>query len=234
MTAVRTSSEPSLTSGARAIFERMAQYRDELEAARHRVDTLKAQLDERDASLRARDAELTEQRAENERLRKGGAPPARARSTLMVVALVLVTVIGAIGYVYGDAMSRRAALEAEIARERAAAARERDEGLAAQARAEEAARAEQAARAAASAPETPPPPAAPPYEPSGTATLNLNSIPVSNVVIDGRPFGRTPQVGVAVTAGTHEVTFLHPELGKKSVVVEVKAGETRTAAVKLK
>ena len=234
MTAVRTSSEPSLTSGARAIFERMAQYRDELEAARHRVDTLKAQLDERDASLRARDAELTEQRAENERLRKGGAPPARPRSTLMVVALVLVTVIGAIGYVYGDAMSRRAARAAARAGARAAAARERDEGLAAQARAEEAARAEQAARAAASAPETPPPPAAPPYEPSGTATLNLNSIPVSNVVIDGRPFGRTPQVGVAVTAGTHEVTFLHPELGKKSVVVEVKAGETRTAAVKLK
>ena len=131
-------------------------------------------------------------------------------------------------------MRRRAGLAAARARARAAAARERDEGLAAQARAEEAARAEQAARAAASAPETPPPPAAPPYEPSGTATLNLNSIPVSNVVIDGRPFGRTPQVGVAVTAGTHEVTFLHPELGKKSVVVEVKAGETRTAAVKLK
>ena len=35
-------------------------------------------------------------------------------------------------------------------------------------------------------------------------------------------------------AGSHTVVFIHPELGKKSVTVVVKAGETKTAAVKFK
>jgi serine/threonine-protein kinase len=69
---------------------------------------------------------------------------------------------------------------------------------------------------------------------SGTGTLNMNSIPVSKVVLDGRPMGSTPKVGQSVPAGSHTVTFIHPELGKKSVTVMVKAGETKTAAVKFK
>ncbi|MGK3962394.1 PEGA domain-containing protein [Sorangium sp. So ce118] len=67
---------------------------------------------------------------------------------------------------------------------------------------------------------------------AGAATLNINSIPVSKVVLDGRPLGSTPKVGVSVPAGSHTVTFIHPDLGKKSVTVSVKAGETKTAAVK--
>jgi serine/threonine-protein kinase len=67
---------------------------------------------------------------------------------------------------------------------------------------------------------------------TGTGTLNINSIPVSKVVLDGRPVGSTPKVGVSVPAGTHTVVFIHPEKGKKSVSVTVKAGETKTAAVK--
>jgi serine/threonine-protein kinase len=69
---------------------------------------------------------------------------------------------------------------------------------------------------------------------SGTATLNLNSIPVSKVVLDGKPLGSTPKVGVSVPAGSHSVRFIHPDLGTKSVSVTVKAGETKTAAVKFK
>jgi serine/threonine-protein kinase len=68
----------------------------------------------------------------------------------------------------------------------------------------------------------------------GSGTLNINSIPVSKVVLDGRPLGSTPKVGVSVPAGNHTVTFIHPELGKKSVTVAVKPGETKTAAVKFK
>nr|WP_275939316.1 protein kinase [Polyangium spumosum] len=68
----------------------------------------------------------------------------------------------------------------------------------------------------------------------GTGTLNINSIPVSKVVLDGRPLGNTPRVGVSVPAGTHSVTFVHPERGKQTVTVTVKAGETKTAAVKFK
>jgi hypothetical protein len=69
---------------------------------------------------------------------------------------------------------------------------------------------------------------------SGTGSLNINSIPVSKVVLDGKPLGSTPKVGVSVPAGSHTVTFIHPDLGKKSVTVQVKAGETKTAAVKFK
>ncbi|EYF03686.1 PEGA domain-containing protein [Chondromyces apiculatus] len=69
---------------------------------------------------------------------------------------------------------------------------------------------------------------------SGQGTLNINSIPVSKVVLDGRPLGSTPKVGVSVSAGSHTVIFIHPELGKKSVTVSVKGGETKTAAVKFK
>jgi len=65
-----------------------------------------------------------------------------------------------------------------------------------------------------------------------TATLNINSIPVSKVILDGQPIGGTPKVGVSVLPGSHTVVFNHPEKGKKSVTVTVKAGETKTAAVK--
>ncbi|MDI1481120.1 PEGA domain-containing protein [Polyangium sp. y55x31] len=69
---------------------------------------------------------------------------------------------------------------------------------------------------------------------TGNGTLNINSIPVSKVVLDGRPLGSTPKVGVSVPAGTHTVTFIHPDKGKQTVSVTVKAGETKTAAVKFK
>ncbi|WP_437878935.1 PEGA domain-containing protein [Sorangium sp. So ce513] len=75
-------------------------------------------------------------------------------------------------------------------------------------------------------------PAAAPAAAAASGTLNINSIPVSKVVLDGRPLGSTPKVGVSVSAGSHTVLFIHPELGKKSVTVTVKAGETKTAAVK--
>ncbi|WP_437972370.1 PEGA domain-containing protein [Sorangium sp. So ce260] len=86
--------------------------------------------------------------------------------------------------------------------------------------------------APAAAPKAEAPAAAPAPAAAGNATLNINSIPVSKVVLDGRPLGSTPKVGVSVPAGSHTVTFIHSELGKKSVTVSVKAGETKTAAVK--
>ena len=79
-------------------------------------------------------------------------------------------------------------------------------------------------------PDKPPPP--PPA--GGNGTLNINSIPVSKVLLDGRPLGSTPKVGISVSAGSHTVTFIHPEKGRKSLSVTVKAGQTKTAAVKFK
>lgn len=69
---------------------------------------------------------------------------------------------------------------------------------------------------------------------SGTATLNINSIPASRVLLDGQPLGETPRTGVQVSPGTHTVTFIHPELGKKSISVKVGPGETKSAVAKLR
>jgi serine/threonine-protein kinase len=67
---------------------------------------------------------------------------------------------------------------------------------------------------------------------SGAAgTIGANSIPISNVLIDGRPMGATP-VRLSVAPGRHSVVFLHPTLGRKSVSVEVTAGKAAVAAVR--
>jgi len=67
---------------------------------------------------------------------------------------------------------------------------------------------------------------------SGAATLNLNSIPPSNCILDGRPLGSTPKIGVSVTPGSHSVVFVHPDHGRKATSVTVGAGETKSAAVR--
>ncbi|HMA91593.1 MAG TPA: PEGA domain-containing protein, partial [Polyangiaceae bacterium] len=79
-----------------------------------------------------------------------------------------------------------------------------------------------------------PPPAAAKAAPAaaGQGTLNINSIPQSNVLLDGRPLGKTPKAGVTATAGQHRVTFIHPEHGRKETAVNVVAGKTATAAVR--
>jgi len=66
---------------------------------------------------------------------------------------------------------------------------------------------------------------------SGNGTLHINSNPISKVLLDGRPIGSTPKVGVSVSAGSHTVTFIK-DGERKSVTVTVKAGETKVAAVK--
>ena len=67
---------------------------------------------------------------------------------------------------------------------------------------------------------------------SGQATLSINSIPPSSCILDGRPLGSTPKAGVSVSAGTHTVVFVHPEMGRKSASVTVKAGESRSVGVR--
>src|SRR5690606_25413735 len=55
------------------------------------------------------------------------------------------------------------------------------------------------------APRPPARPAAPRSSESGQAKLNINSIPASNVILDGKPLGSTPKVGVAVSPGPHVI-----------------------------
>ena len=64
-------------------------------------------------------------------------------------------------------------------------------------------------------------------------TLNVNSVPPSRVLVDGRPVGTTPAV-VQVPAGSHTVVFIHKDLGRQSVSVTVGPGETKTATVRFK
>ncbi|MDC0743987.1 hypothetical protein [Polyangium mundeleinium] len=73
------------------------EYRNNLDAARMRIETLEAKLAEREASLRAREAELAEQTAENTRLRQTGAKPPKSRGvwiTLLVFTHVAVACLG--------------------------------------------------------------------------------------------------------------------------------------------
>lgn len=68
----------------------------------------------------------------------------------------------------------------------------------------------------------------------GTGTLRINSRPWSQVVIDGRPIGSTPQMNVPLSEGTHKVTLINPEFDiKKTLTVKIKAGQIETQIVAL-
>jgi hypothetical protein len=64
----------------------------------------------------------------------------------------------------------------------------------------------------------------------GQAFLNINSIPASSVILDGKPIGSTPKLKYTVSAGTHSVVFVNPDQNfRKQVSVTVAAGETKAA-----
>lgn len=65
----------------------------------------------------------------------------------------------------------------------------------------------------------------------GNATLNFVSDPPSNVVLDGRPLGKTPK-SASVPAGNHTVLFIHPEFGRKAKSIPVSSGKNATVKVK--
>lgn len=82
---------------------------------------------------------------------------------------------------------------------------------------------------AAAAPAPAPRAAAPAPAPAATGggTLNINAIPKASVILDGRPLGITPKVGITVSAGPHTVILVKDgERVTKSV--NVKPGATAT------
>jgi hypothetical protein len=83
-----------------------------------------------------------------------------------------------------------------------------------------------APRAASPAPAPRPAPAA---APATSGTLNINAIPKASVILDGRPLGITPKVGITVSAGQHTVILVKDgERVTKSV--QVKPGATVTVS----
>jgi serine/threonine protein kinase len=85
-------------------------------------------------------------------------------------------------------------------------------------------------------------PAPPPTRPrtgsapaaKGSGTLKLNTRPWSQISIDGKPAGNTPQINLQLSAGTHIVTVSNPDFGvSKTFQVEIKADETVTRVLTL-
>jgi hypothetical protein len=84
------------------------------------------------------------------------------------------------------------------------------------------------------APEPPAPKAAAPQAAAATGNckLNMNSIPISQITLDGKPIGTTPKIGIAVAPGTHSIMFVS-DSGRKATTATCKAGEQKTVAVRL-
>jgi hypothetical protein len=67
---------------------------------------------------------------------------------------------------------------------------------------------------------------------TGVATLDINSSPRTNVVVNGRPLGATPLTGVQVSPGAQTIVFIHPTLGRKIASASVAAGRHGSAFMK--
>jgi len=69
-----------------------------------------------------------------------------------------------------------------------------------------------------------------PYLASSQGVLTASSNPPANVVVDGRPIGKSPRV-LDLTPGSHTIAFVHPTEGRKSMTVNIKPGKTTNVAV---
>jgi hypothetical protein len=87
-----------------------------------------------------------------------------------------------------------------------------------------------------------PVPAAPRSAPAGTGAaevaedgyLNINSIPPSICILDGKTLGMTPRLHISVKPGAHTVKFRDDDDGlTKTIFVTVGAGETKLAVARL-
>ena len=69
---------------------------------------------------------------------------------------------------------------------------------------------------------------------SGPGTLRINSRPWSQVYVDGRLIGNTPQMNISLPAGPHRVTLVNPDFNiRENVSVTITAGEVTTKIVTL-
>jgi serine/threonine-protein kinase len=67
---------------------------------------------------------------------------------------------------------------------------------------------------------------------SSKASVSLNSVPASNVILNGRPLGQTPKMSVSTDPGPQTVVFVHPEHGRKVMSGTVGPGENKTFIAK--
>jgi serine/threonine-protein kinase len=77
-------------------------------------------------------------------------------------------------------------------------------------------------------------PAAPASSATGSGTLRVNSRPWSQVFVDGKLIGVTPQRAISLPAGTHTLLLVNDEFSiRKTVQVEIKPGEITTQVLTL-
>ena len=68
----------------------------------------------------------------------------------------------------------------------------------------------------------------------GEGTLQVNSRPWSQVWVDGRLIGNTPQMNISLPAGRYRVTLVNPDFNiRETVTVQITAGETTRKIVTL-
>jgi serine/threonine protein kinase len=69
---------------------------------------------------------------------------------------------------------------------------------------------------------------------SGSGTLRINTRPASQVFVDGRLIGSTPQLNVPLSAGTHRVTLVNNDFNiRRTLSVAIQAGEATTKVIDL-
>jgi serine/threonine-protein kinase len=67
---------------------------------------------------------------------------------------------------------------------------------------------------------------------SEKGALSINSRPWSQVTIDGKLIGNTPQMSIPLVAGRHKVKLANPELGiVRGFNVDIEPGQTTTKTI---
>jgi hypothetical protein len=63
--------------------------------------------------------------------------------------------------------------------------------------------------------------------------VNFNTIPASEVFVDGTALGPTPRMGVVLPAGRHVVLFVAGQMAKKAISFACGPGEAKSVVAKL-
>lgn len=68
----------------------------------------------------------------------------------------------------------------------------------------------------------------------GVGTLRINTRPWSQVFVDGRLIGNTPQMNISLPAGAHTITLVNSEFNiRETISVTIHAGQTETRSLTL-
>lgn len=83
--------------------------------------------------------------------------------------------------------------------------------------------------------EVKPPPSPPaeeaqdePADPENTSFLDVQADRETDILLDGKPIGKTPISGFKVTPGSHEVTFVDERGGNRTLTVSLEPNEAKT------